>query len=91
VLLGGVRLQACEVVEEAQCLGVESPGGGGDNRHEPVVLSLKPSVVLDHLSAVGPVERVLVTGVLRAPPADRMHDGEIQRQTGCARGAGGVQ
>jgi hypothetical protein len=26
VLLGGVRLEACEIVEEAQCLGVESSG-----------------------------------------------------------------
>jgi hypothetical protein len=43
-------------------------------------------VVLGHLGAVGPVERVLVTGVLRAPPADRVYDGEIKRQTGCARG-----
>jgi hypothetical protein len=91
VLLGGVRLEACEVVEESQCLRVESCGGGGDNRHDPVVLSLKSLVVLGHLGAVGPVERVLVTGVLRAPPADRVHDGEIKRQTGCARGAGGVQ
>ena len=44
-----------------------------------------------HLGAVGPVERVLFTGVLRAPPADRVCDGEIKRQTGCTRGAGGVQ
>ena len=70
---------------------MESSGGGGDIRHEPVVLSLKPLVVLGHLGAVGPVERVLVTGVLRAPPADRVYDGEIKRQTGRARGAGGVQ
>jgi hypothetical protein len=33
VLLGGVGLTACEVVEEAQCLVVESSKGGGDNRH----------------------------------------------------------
>ena len=56
MLLGGVRLEACEVVEEAQCLGVESSRGGGENRHEPVVLSLKPLVVLGHHGAVGPVE-----------------------------------
>ena len=71
MLLGGVRLEACEVVEEAQCLGVESSGGGGDNRHEPVVLSLMPLVVLGRLGAVGPLERVLVTRVLRAPPWER--------------------
>jgi hypothetical protein len=58
---------------------VESSGGGGDNRLEPIVLSLKPAVVLGHLGAAGPVERVFVTGVLRVPPADRMHDGEIKR------------
>jgi len=91
VLLGGVRLKACKIVEEAHCLRVESPGGGGDNRHEPVVLSLKPRVLLGHLGAVGPVEHVLVTGVLCAPPADRVHDGEIKRQTGCSHDAGGVQ
>ena len=56
VLLGGVRLKACEIVEEAQCLRVESSGRGGDHRHEPVVLSLKPLVVLGHHGAVGPVE-----------------------------------
>ena len=39
VLLGGVRLEACEIVEKAQCLGVESSGCCGDHRHEPVVLS----------------------------------------------------
>ena len=33
----------------------------------------------------------LVTGVLRAPPADRVYDGEIKRQACCARDAGGVQ
>jgi hypothetical protein len=33
VPLGGVRLKACKVVKEAQCLGVESSEGGGDNRH----------------------------------------------------------
>ena len=55
MLLGGVRLKACKVVKEAQCLGVESSEGGGDNRHEPVVLSLKPSVVLGHLGAIGPL------------------------------------
>jgi len=60
---------------------VECSGGGGDNRHEPVVLRSKPLVVLGHLGAVGPVERVIVTGVLRAPPADRMHDGEIKCRT----------
>ena len=67
MLLGGVRLKACEIVEEAHCLGVKSPGGGGDNRHEPVVLSLKPLVVLGHLGAVGPVQRILfmITGVPR--------------------------
>jgi hypothetical protein len=67
---------------------VESSGGGGDNRYEPVVLSLKPLVVLDHLGAVGPVERVLVTGVFRAPPADRVNDGPggcgtVMRASGC--------
>jgi hypothetical protein len=67
VLLGGVRLEACEIVEEAQCLGVESSG-------------LKPLVKLGDLGAVSPVVRVLVTGVLRAPPADRVCDGEIKRQ-----------
>ena len=60
MLFSGVRLEACEVVEEAQCLGVEFSGGRGDDRHEPVVLSLKPLVVLGHLGAVGPVECVLV-------------------------------
>jgi hypothetical protein len=67
VLLGGVRLEACEVVEEAQCLGVESSGCGGDHRHESVVLSMKPLVVLGHLGAVGPVQRILfmITGVPR--------------------------
>ena len=45
MLFSGVRLEACEVVEEAQCLGVEFSGGRGDDRHEPVVLSLKPLVV----------------------------------------------
>jgi hypothetical protein len=54
-LLGGVRLEACEVVEEAQGLGAESPGCCGDHRHEPVVLSLKPLVVLGDLVAVGPL------------------------------------
>ena len=44
-----------------------------------------------HLGAVGHVERVLITDVLRAPPADRVYDGEIKRQTGCARDTGGVQ
>ena len=73
MLLGSVRLKACEIVEEAQCLGVESPGGGGDNRHEPVVLSLKPLVVLGHLGAVGLVERFLVTGVLRTHPLSRSY------------------
>jgi len=91
VLLGGVRLEACEVVEEAKCLRVESSGCGGDHRHEPVVLGLKPLVVLGHLGTVGPVENVLVAGVLRAPPADRVYDGEIKRQSGCARDAGEVQ
>jgi hypothetical protein len=45
VVLGGIRLEACEVVEEAQGLGVESSGGGGDYRHEPIVL--KPAVRRD--------------------------------------------
>jgi len=36
--------------------------------------------MLGHLGAVGLEERVLVTGVLRAPPADRVCDGEIKRQ-----------
>ena len=56
VLFSGVRLEACEVVEEAQCRGVELSGGRGDDRHEPVVLGLKPLVVLGHHGAVGPVE-----------------------------------
>ena len=64
MLLGGVRLEACEVVEEAQCLGVESSGCGGDHRHEPVVLSLKPLVVLGHLGAKAGVE--LVKALLRS-------------------------
>ena len=34
MLLAGVRLEACEVVEEAQCLGLESSGCGGDHRHD---------------------------------------------------------
>ena len=84
MLFSGVRLEACEVVEEAQCLGVECSGGCGDDRHEPVVLSLKPLVVLGHLGAVGPVECVLVAGVLRASLADRMHDCEVERQAGGA-------
>jgi hypothetical protein len=46
--------------------------------------------MLGHLGAVGLEERVLVTGVLRAPPADRVYDGEIKRQACCARDAGGV-
>ena len=90
MLLGGVRLEACKIVEEVQCLRVESSGCVGDHRHEPVVLSLKPLVMLGHIDAVGPVGRVLVTGVLRAPPADRVYDGEIKRQACCARDAGGV-
>ena len=65
-MFSGVRLEACEVVEEAQRRGVELSGGRGDDRHEPVVLSLKPVVVLGHLGAVGPVGRVLVAGVLGA-------------------------
>jgi hypothetical protein len=52
VLLGGVRLEACEVVEEAKCLRVESSGCGGDHRHEQVVLSLKQLMVPGHLGAV---------------------------------------
>ena len=36
-----------------------------------LLLSLKPLVRFGHLGAVGPVERVLVAGVLRAPPVDR--------------------
>ena len=56
MLLGGVPLEACEIVEEAHCLGVESPGCGGDHRHEPVVLGLKPLVMLGHLGAAGLVE-----------------------------------
>ena len=91
MLFSGVRLEACEVVEEAQRRGVELSGGRGDDRHEPVVLSLKPVVVLGHLGAVGPVGRVLVAGVLGAPPADRMHDGEVKRQAGGARRGGWVQ
>jgi hypothetical protein len=75
VLLGGVRLEACEIVEE-----VVSSGCVGNHRHEPVVLSLKPLVMLGHLGAVGSKERVLVTGTLRTPPADRVYDGELKRQ-----------
>jgi len=48
VLLVGVRLEACEIVEEAQRLGVESSGCDGDHRHEPVVASLKQLVVLGY-------------------------------------------
>jgi hypothetical protein len=59
VLLGGVRLEACEIVEEAQCLRLESSGFVGDHRHEPVVVGLKPLVTFGHLGAAGPVERVL--------------------------------
>ena len=50
VLLGGVRLEACEIVEEAQCLRMESSGRVGDHRHEPVILSLKPLVMLGDLA-----------------------------------------
>ena len=78
-------------MEEAQCLRVESSGRVGDHMHKPVGLSLKPLVMLGQLGAVGPVERVLVTGVLRAPPVDRVYDGEIKRQACCACDAGGVQ
>ena len=62
MLFSGVRLEASEIVEEPQGLRVELSGGGGGDRHEPVVLGLKPPVVLGHLGAVGPVERVLVIG-----------------------------
>jgi hypothetical protein len=82
VLLSGVRLEASEIVEEPQGLRVELSGGGGGDRHEPVVLGLKPLVVLGHLGAVGLVERVLAIGVLRAPPANGVHDGEVKRQAG---------
>jgi hypothetical protein len=51
-LLSGVLLEACEIVEELQGLRVELSGGGGDNRHEPAVLGLKPLVVLGHLGAI---------------------------------------
>ena len=61
-----IRTSITLVVEEAQCLGVEFSGGRGDDRHEPVVLSLKPLMVLGHLGAVGLVECLLVAGVLRA-------------------------
>ena len=54
VLFSGVRLEASEIVEEPQGLRVELSGGGGGDRHEPVVLALKPPVVLGHLGAVGP-------------------------------------
>ena len=70
MLFSGVRLEASEIVEEPQGLRVELSGGGGGDRHEPVVLALKPPVVLGHLAALGPVERVLVIGVLCAPPAN---------------------
>ena len=75
-------------MEEAQCLRVESSGRVGDHMHKPVGLSLKPLVMLGQLGAVGPVERVLVTGVLRAPPADRVNDGPggcgtVMRASGC--------
>ena len=43
---------------------VESSGCGGDHRHEPVVLSLKPLVVLGHLGAKAGVE--LVKALLRS-------------------------
>ena len=41
MLFSGVCLEACEVVEEAQCLGVEFSGGRGDDRHETVGKSNK--------------------------------------------------
>ena len=47
--------------------------------------------MIGHLGAIGPVERVPVTGVLCAPPADRVYNGEIKSQACCARDAGGVQ
>ena len=68
MLFGGVRLKAGEIVEEPQGLRMERTSGGGSDRHEPVVLGLKPLVVLGHLGAEGLVERVLVKGVLRASP-----------------------
>jgi hypothetical protein len=46
---------------------VELTGGGGGDRHEPVVLGLEPLVVLGHLGAEGLVERVLVKGVIFQP------------------------
>ena len=88
MLFGGVRLEACEVVEEAKCLRVESSGCGGDHRHEPVVLGLKPLVVLGHLGTVGPVERVFV-GVCHTPPADGVHNSEVKRRPSCAPSASG--
>ena len=91
MLLSGVRLEACQIVEDPQGLRVELSGGGGGDRHEPVVLGLKPPVVLGHLAALGPVERVLVIGVLCAPPANRMHDGEVKRQAGGALRVGWVE
>ena len=53
--LGGIRFEACEVVKEAQSRGVERSGGGDDHWYEPVVLGLKPPVVLGHLGAIGPL------------------------------------
>ena len=61
LLFGGVRLEACEIVKEAQGCRVESSGRVGDHRHEPVVLSVQPLVILCHLGAVGLVERVLAS------------------------------
>ena len=60
MLFGGVRLKAGEIVEEAQCLRLESSGFVGDHRHEPVVVGLKPLVTFGRLGAAGPVERVIV-------------------------------
>ena len=43
------------------------------------MVAVKPLVVLGHLGAEGLVERVLVKAVLRASPANGMHDGEVER------------
>ena len=44
MLFSGVRLEASEIVEEPQGLRVELSGGGGGDRHEPVVLWRGPPV-----------------------------------------------
>jgi hypothetical protein len=72
MLLGGVCLEACEVVEEAQCLGVESSWGGGDNRHEPSFLTFE--LTFDEKWKCEAVESsVSVILTRQAPPLSREH------------------